>query len=57
MRIAVLPERKKVSLVLDPDLKQELEKMAKAKNRSINNLIETICWLAVQEEKELLKTS
>ena len=55
MEIVALPERKKVSLYLDADLKRDLEIIAKSKNRTLNNLIEVICQKVVDQEKTFLQ--
>ncbi len=47
----VATSKKRISLYLDEELKYELEKLAKARKRSLSNLIEVICEKELTEAK------
>ncbi|MEP0872756.1 ribbon-helix-helix protein, CopG family [Trichocoleus desertorum AS-A10] len=48
----VTTDKKRVSLYVDEELKADLELLAKARKRSLSNLIEVICQEAVDEAKK-----
>jgi hypothetical protein len=48
----VTTEKKRISLYVEEQLKIELEALAKAKKRSLSNLIEVLCQKAVDEAKQ-----
>lgn len=50
--IDVTTDKKRVSLYVDEELKADLELLAKARKRSLSNLIEVICQEAVDEAKK-----
>ena len=47
MPAIVVTEKKKISVYLDPELKPLAEKLAKARNRSLSNLCESLLLEAV----------
>ena len=47
MPTTVVTEKKKISVYLDPELKPLAEKLAKARNRSLSNLCESLLRDAV----------
>jgi macrodomain Ter protein organizer (MatP/YcbG family) len=49
---SVVTDKKRVSLYIEETLKVELEKLAKARKRSLSNLIEVLCEEAVQQAKK-----
>ncbi len=50
--ITVTTEKKRISLYVEEQLKIELEALAKARKRSLSNLIEVLCQKAVDEAKQ-----
>jgi predicted transcriptional regulator len=51
--MTVATSKPKVSVYIDPDLKEDLEALAKIRKRSVSNLIEVLC----QEEVDRAKKS
>jgi predicted transcriptional regulator len=49
---AVTTDKKRVSLYVEEDLKADLELLAKARKRSLSNLIEVLCEEAAAEAKK-----
>ena len=48
----VTTEKKRISLYVEEQLKIDLEALAKARKRSLSNLIEVLCQKAVDEAKQ-----
>lgn len=49
--MTVTTDKKRISLYVDENLKIELEALAKAKKRSLSNLIEVLCQEAIKKAK------
>jgi predicted transcriptional regulator len=50
--MTVTTDKIRVSTYIDPNLKKDLEKLAKARKRSLSNLIEVICQEAVNQAQQ-----
>lgn len=50
--ITVTTDKKRISLYVEERLKIELEALAKARRRSLSNLIEVLCEEAVDKAKQ-----
>lgn len=51
MATTVVTQKPRISLYVEKDLKADLERLAKLRKRSLNNLIELICEEVVQAAK------
>jgi len=52
MTSAVTTDKKRLSLYVQESLKEQLEALAKARKRSVNNLIEILCEEAITNAKK-----
>jgi hypothetical protein len=51
MVVAVPSKKERITLYFEGQLKEDIEKLAEAESRSVNNLIEVMCKEAVRQAR------